>query len=400
MNILAIPTTVGLSKPQSGGQNRFCNLVKCQAANNRIVVLEPTHLYDESDDDVAQVYTYHDIEAFRRKLSIFRDSNPDFIRKAARIIRDEEIDLIQITHPSGALAARILGFLTRRKIKIVYDAHNVESDFIQQTFANHNHYSPMERKLIPAYTNLLERVSCKYLFDHITAVSDNDAATFRRRYHLKDGTISVIPSGCTIRSRMSDGARDKIREEMGLHPTDVAVFFHGLYRHPPNREGFDLIQSYIAPRFADTYPDVSFVIGGTQVPEFEEANVRSLGFISDIQNIAGADIAIVPLRSGGGTRLKIFDYMSACLPIVTTKKGIEGIDAEHYEHAIIVDDIDEEFIAGIRYLIEHKDERKRIGDNARALAEEKYDWRIIGGNLEDLYRTLVSESGARHTGFA
>lgn len=393
MNILAIPTTVGLSKPQSGGQNRFCNLVKCQAANNRIVVIEPDHLYDESDDDVAQVYTYRDIEAFRRKLSIFRDINPDFIRKAARIIRDEEIDLVQITHPSGALAARMLGLLTRRKIKVVYDAHNVESDFIQQTFANHGHYSLIERKLIPAYTNLLERVSCRYLFDHITSVSENDADTFRRRYHLKDGMVSVIPSGCNIRSRMSDEARNAVRKEMRLRPEDIAVFFHGLYTHPPNRQGFNLIQTYIAPHFADTDPDVSFVVGGTQVPEFEEANVRSLGFITDIQSIAAADIAIVPLRSGGGTKLKIFDYMSAGLPIVTTKKGIEGIDAENYEHAIIVDDIDEDFIAGIRYLIENKEERKRIGDNARALAEAEYDWRIIGRNLEDLYRTLVPESG-------
>ncbi|KAF5081926.1 glycosyltransferase family 4 protein [Methanoculleus horonobensis] len=400
MNILAIPTTVGLSKPQSGGQNRFCNLVKCQAANNRIVVLEPDHLHAESDDDVARVYTYRDIEALRRKLSIFRDINPDFIRKTARIIRDEEIDLVQITHPSGAMVARMLGLLTRRKITIVYDAHNVESEFIQQTFANRGHHSPLERKLIPAYTNLLERVSCKYLFDHITAVSENDADTFRRKYRIKDGTISVISSGCSIRPQISDEARNKIREEMGLSPGDIAVFFHGLYGHPPNREAFDLIQTYIAPHFADTDPNVSFVVGGTQVPEFEEANVRSLGFIADIQNIAGADIAIVPLRSGGGTKLKIFDYMSAGLPIVTTKKGIEGIDAEHYEHAIIVDDIDEEFIAGIRYLIENKDERKRIGDNARALAEAKYDWRIIGGKLEDLYRTLVSKSGARHTGFA
>jgi len=398
MNILAIPTTVGLSKPQSGGQNRFCNLVKCQAAHNRIVVLEPDHLRDESDDDVAPVYTYHDLEVFQRRLSIFRDINPDFIRKAARIIRDEEIDLVQITHPSGAMAARMLGLLTRRKIKVVYDAHNVESEFIQQTFANHEHYSLMERKLIPAYTNLLERVSCKYLFDHITSVSDNDADTFRRKYQLKDGMTSVIPSGCNIRSRMSDEARNKVREAMGLHSTDIAVFFHGLYRHPPNREGFDLIRTYIAPHFVDTDPNVSFVVGGTQVPEFEEANIRSLGFITDIRDIAGADIAIVPLRSGGGTKLKIFDYMSAGLPIVTTKKGIEGIDAENYEHAIIVDDIDDDFIAGIRYLIERNDERKRIGDNARALAEAKYDWRIIGENLENLYRTLVPESSARHSG--
>lgn len=396
MNILAIPTTVGLSRPQSGGQNRFCNLVKCQAAHNQIVVLEPDHLHDESDDATARVSTYRDIEVLQRKLSIFRDINPDFIRKVAQIIRDEEIDLIQITHPSGAMTIRVLGLLARRKIKIVYDAHNVESDFIQQTFANHADYSPIERRFIPAYTKLLERISCRYLFDHITAVSDNDAATFRRRYHLSDGMVSVIPSGCTIRSRISDGARNKIREEVGLCPTDIAVFFHGLYRHPPNREGFDLIQTYIAPRFIDTNPEVVFVIGGTHVPTFEEANVRSLGFITDIQKIAGADIAIVPLRSGGGTRLKIFDYMSAGLPIVATKKGIEGIDAENYEHAIIVDDVDEDFIAGIRYLIENEEERKRIGDNARKLAEAKYDWQIIGEELEDLYQTLVPESSTSH----
>ena len=61
-----------------------------------------------------------------------------------------------------------------------------------------------------------------------------------------------------------------------------------------------------------------------------------------------SDIGIVPILHGGGTKLKIFDYMGVGLPIVTTKKGIEGIEAKNGQHAIIVDDVNEEFINAIK----------------------------------------------------
>jgi len=82
------------------------------------------------------------------------------------------------------------------------------------------------------------------------------------------------------------------------------------------------------------------------------------------------------------------------LPIVTTKKGIEGIKAKNGEDAIIVDDVDEEFIDAIKYLVENEQERKRIGANARKLAEEEYDWEKIGGKLDKLYREISGKHNA------
>ena len=102
-----------------------------------------------------------------------------------------------------------------------------------------------------------------------------------------------------------------------------------------------------------------------------------------------ADLAIVPIRGGGGTRLKILDYMGVGLPIVTTKKGIEGINVKNGEEAIIVDDVNEKFVDAIKYLIDNKQEREKIGANARRLAEEEYDWDKIGEKLDKLYREIL-----------
>ncbi len=100
------------------------------------------------------------------------------------------------------------------------------------------------------------------------------------------------------------------------------------------------------------------------------------------------DIAIVPICNGGGTRLKILDYMMMSLPIVTTKKGIEGINALNMENALIVEKVEEEFIDSIRYLLENKDFQEKMGKNNRKLVEEKYNIAIIGDKLNELYNKI------------
>jgi len=398
MNILAIPTTYGLSKPINGGQNRFSNLVKeLRKRENRIVVLESDSLADQNDKNIANIYTYKDYKIFNRTLTVFRDLNIYFISKLLHILKNERIDLIQITHPSGILVTKAIVKLTGNKIPIIYDAHNVESDFIKETFVDNVKYLKFERLLIPRYTRLLEKIVFKYAVDHITAVSNKEEDIFIKRYGINREKVSVIPSGCTILNLSDKTCKSDLKREIGINPDTLIIFFHGLFTHPPNKDAFKTIQDYIAPKFRKINERILFVIGGTDVPKFERLNIKSLGFMKNLYAVMlAADMAIVPLRKGAGTKLKVLDYLGVNLPFVTTKMGIEGIDAKNHEHAIIVDDVNEEFINAIKYLIDNEEERNRMGTNARKLAEERYDWDKIGEKLNMLYRRIMDVGHANN----
>lgn len=393
MNILAIPTTCGVSKPISGEQNRFFNLIsELKIRGNKIIVLESKSLMDHNDERLAKIYFYKDYRLLNRTLTIFRDININFIRKILEILKNNRIDLIHISYPCGIFVAKLITKLMRKKIPIVYDAHNVESNFVMETFANNPKYSRLERLIIPAYTKFIEEIVCKYIADHITSVSEKERGIFIKRYKLKKEKITVVPSGCPIPKLPDKNCKSNIKEEIGINSDKSIIFFHGLFLQPPNKDAFETIETYIAPKFEEINERVLFVVGGTGVPKFERANIKSIGFIENLYRVISiADIAIVPLTSGAGTKLKVLDYLSVALPIVTTKKGIEGINAKNGEHAIIADDVNEEFINAIKYLIDNEEERERIGANARRLAEEEYDWDKIGEKLDKLYREILEE---------
>jgi glycosyltransferase involved in cell wall biosynthesis len=393
MNILAIPTTYGISKPISGGQNRFSDLIKeCKKRGHKVIALESQHLIDPKDQKLATVYSYKDYRLFNRTLTIFRDMNINFILKMVEILKNEQIDLIQITHPSGILVVKIIAKIIQSKIIIIYDAHNVESNFVVETFANDPKYSKLERLILPKYTKFLEKIVCKYIVDHITSVSDDDREIFIKKYKLNREKVTVIASGAHILDLPDKKCEDNVKRGIGLDSDKIVIFFHGLFLHPSNRDAFKTIENYIAPKFEKINERVLFVIGGTGVPKFERANVKSLGFVENLYRVMSiADIAIVPITKGAGTKLKVLDYLSVGLPIVTTKKGIEGIKAKNGEHALIVDEVNDEFIDAIKYLINNEKERERIGANARKLAEEEYDWDKIGEKLDKLYRRIIVE---------
>ena len=396
MNILAIPTTNGLSKPISGGQNRFSNLIKeCKKRGHKVIALESQHLIDPKDQKLATVYSYKDYRLFNRTLTIFRDVNINFILKMVDILKNKQIDLIQITHPSGILVIKIITKIMQNKIIIIYDAHNVESNFVVETFANNPKYSKLERLIIPKYTKFLEKIVCKYIVDHIISVSDDDRKIFIKKYKLNREKVTVIPSGVHILDLPDKKCEDDVKRGIGIDSDKIVIFFHGLFSHPSNKDAFKTIENYIAPKFEEIDKKVLFVVGGTDVPKFERVNIKSLGFIEDLYKVmCMADIAIVPLTSGAGTKLKVLDYLGVGLPIVTTKKGIEGIKAINGEHAIIVDGVNNGFINAIKCLISNEKKRKKIGANARRLAEEEYDRDKIGKKLDKLYREILEEKEA------
>jgi glycosyltransferase involved in cell wall biosynthesis len=390
MNILAIPTTYGFSHPISGGQNRFSNLItELKKRGNNIILLESNDVIREKDGQLARTYSYKDLKLFNRNLSIFKDFNFRFIKQVFSILNNEDINLIQITHPSGAIAIKFLCMLKWKKIPIVYDAHNVESNFINETFSICNKYSKIETLLIYNYTILLEKIVCKFIVDHITSVSKDDRTLFLRKYQISSKKISVVPSGAYLSDISSlKGDANRIKKELGIDSNKLIVIFHGSFSHPPNKRAYELIESYIAPKFEEMN-NVLFLVGGSGFPKFRKKNIMSIGFIDDLyRTLSIADIAIIPLTHGAGTKLKIFDYLCVGLPIISTNKGIEGIDCKNGEHAIIVEDVNQAFIDTLTLLLNNKYERIRIGSAGLKLVSELYDWEKIGLNLQKIYLNI------------
>jgi glycosyltransferase involved in cell wall biosynthesis len=104
--------------------------------------------------------------------------------------------------------------------------------------------------------------------------------------------------------------------------------------------------------------------------------------------IAGSAACVVPLRQGGGTRLKILEAMALGVPVVSTRKGAEGLDVVDGEHLLLADGPRDLAAASVR-LLQDGALRARLAANARALVEQRYDWRAIGAAFTDLVEDAV-----------
>lgn len=399
MKILVTSNHGNTLNPKEGADIRKNKLITSLAQKNDVILLESDrYLLDQSKNRInVTVEYYHEYKFFGRPLSFLLDFNPSFVSKLNNILKKENIDIIQVSFPYGLVATKLLLCWLNKKAIIVYDAHNVEGDVVEQ--AQISHRKPLVHLFLSIYITFLEWLAVKTSVDYIISVSGDDQRRFVEKYGLNEKQIKVVPSGTTIRIKDRNYNKEKLKAEMGIFNAKV-ILFHGTYVYSPNREAFELITNYISPNIKAGADNVLFLLAGNGVPVFERDNIRSLGFIEDIDSLLhAADIAIVPLLRGGGTKLKTLDYLGAGLPIVTTKKGIEGIDAIDGKDAIIIDGVNEGFIEAIRCLLHDEDLCNSLSLNGQKLAKEEYDWQKIGENLNVHYNRVI-EAADKHSQYS
>ncbi len=127
-------------------------------------------------------------------------------------------------------------------------------------------------------------------------------------------------------------------------------------------------------------PDAELVITGdhADLPLPSEANIDLAGHVEDIRGLIGsAAVAIAPLWSGGGTRLKILEAMAIGTPVVATTKGAEGLEVMNGEHLFISDD-PVGFSENVVELLKDAGLRQRMADCAKLLVKENYSWEHTG----------------------
>jgi glycosyltransferase involved in cell wall biosynthesis len=122
--------------------------------------------------------------------------------------------------------------------------------------------------------------------------------------------------------------------------------------------------------------------------------VEFTGYLDDIRPTVGSSwVCVVPLREGGGTRLKILEAMALGTPVVSTSKGAEGLEVTHGENILVADD-PAEFARHTLAVLKDQQLRSRLSANARRLVETKYDWNMSGAKFEALLSELVERRRA------
>lgn len=185
-------------------------------------------------------------------------------------------------------------------------------------------------------------------------------------------------------------------------PADNEIIFVGSTHVDANRDGVNYFVQTIFPLIEQRVPDVRLsIVGGDPPPEIrtygEQPNISVTGFVPDVRTyMAGARAMVVPLRSGGGTRLKILESLSFGLPTVSTTIGAEGIDLVHERDILLADDA-QQFAEAVVRLLADQELRQRLIVNGRRLVEQHYSWQAVGRNLRSY---LHSRSPARHSATA
>jgi polysaccharide biosynthesis protein PslH len=187
-------------------------------------------------------------------------------------------------------------------------------------------------------------------------------------------------------------------------PTDPprdgrTIVFFGLLSYVPNVDGVVHFIQNIWPRIAEAHPEARCkIIGGGAPPSLlalSGPRVELTGFVSDLRpHLASAAAVVVPLRLGGGTRLKIVEAMAMGKAIVSTSLGAEGIEAVPGRE-LFIEDQPAAFAEAVNRLLADRGLAARIGQAARQLAVERYAWSGAARALDDFYCQLLEPGSSK-----
>jgi len=179
-------------------------------------------------------------------------------------------------------------------------------------------------------------------------------------------------------------------------PDGCTVVYFGLLATVPNVDGVTHFAQNIWPRIAAAHPKARWkIIGGRPPPSLlalAGPRVELTGLVPDLRpHLAAAAVVVVPLRLGGGTRLKIVEAMAMGKPIVSTTLGAEGIEAVPGRDLLVEDD-PAAFAEAVNRLLAEPDLAARIGQSARQLATDRYSWTGAAQALEGFYRRVLDHT--------
>jgi glycosyltransferase involved in cell wall biosynthesis len=220
---------------------------------------------------------------------------------------------------------------------------------------------------------------------HIVAVSEHDAGEMRRLFEVM--RVTAIPTGVNL---------EYFHPPDPAPPVETDLVFVGSMDWLPNVDGVAWFAGEVLPLIRGRRPDCSLaIVGRTPPPEVSalaagNPHIRVTGTVPDVRPyLWGSAVSIVPLRIGGGTRLKIYEAMGARIPVVSTTIGAEGLTV-HPPEDIRIADTAGDFAARCLELLDDSVARRRLATAAWEMVSANFSWEQVARCFE-----RIMESGPR-----
>jgi len=371
----------------TGPSVRIYNLAKglAESGNDVKVILPKDKATSEIVKGVA-VYGFRGLiprailEVLKRLADVGRPTSIYFYDllfafRVSRVIREADITQIE-QQPSGGLLIPFIKRVLRRPV--VVDCHDV--------------FQALRVRHTSIFRRMLETFLEKFAYrnaDLLLTVSETEKECLVSNGFQKS-KIEVVPNGVDTRFFARSTKSAEIRKKYGLEGFR-AVIFVGNLEYLPNREAIQVLSSVIAPKVLEEIKDVKFLVVGKRREKTGLPSLTFTGFVDDLSDLLSiSDVAVAPLFRGSGTRLKILEYFSCGLPVVSTSIGAEGLDIKDGVSIFIEDDL-ESFALRIIELLKNKNLSVAMGTTARMLVTSTYDWAHIIQRLEIALNRLLSE---------
>src|SRR6266566_9741274 len=266
--------------------------------------------------------------------------------------------------------------------KVIF-THNVEAMIWKR------HYSVARNPLWKALSwrewKTMDRAERLYLkrADHVLAVSETDKNHFLN--YLPASKLTIVPTGVDVEFFQPRHSQEE----------PDSLVFTGSMDWLPNEDGILNFVEQVLPRIREQIPEVSLSVVGRRPSQklqdlaARNKGVRITGWVEDIRPyLARSAVCIVPLRIGGGTRLKIFEAMAMGKAVVSTTIGAEGLPVRHRRN-ILLADTPEDFAHQTVSLLQNSVLRQQLGSAAHRLVIENYTWASVAKGFANILQRVA-----------
>lgn len=368
--------------PHGGYRLRVLHLARLLAADGDVTVAALGDARADPHEPFALVGVAH---GFSRRRALVRSWRRPYLAALldspglGDLAAGGRWDLVVIASPFFLEAAQRAG------APVVLDAHNVETDIMGSLArTDERRLHRLRWRWEAAKMGPVERRTVQEV-DAVVATSEADAAVFRSWGGRR---VEVVPNGVDTAAvpHATPGAGPRL-------------LYLGQYGYRPNEAAAIELVTEVLPAVHERVPSTIVDLAGRNPTEAVQAlagpQVAVLGEVDDVvPHLHRARAMVVPLRAGSGTRLKILEAMAAGTPVVSTPLGAAGIDAVDGEHLLLGDTPADLAAQTLRVLTDDA-LATRLSEAARALVEQRYDWKVFAPTVASVVGDLLPLSGTR-----